>query len=391
MDLSPPVTKDPKVLNKVSLKAALKGNQSMVALSDGTITLDDSKISFSAMVKEFSKPDVTFDLAMDKINADRYLPPPAKEKDTEAAKTKPSPPLQKKPDYTPLRKLRLNGHMKIGELTVKNARMQDLDVTVTADKGVFFMKPVRLKLYNGSAAAEGSLNMARDVPGTKVKFQSQGIQVNPFLNDVLKKDILEGTLQSRFDIRAQGDDPDGIKRTLNGTGLLVFSDGAIKGFDLAAMVRNVKEAFTGAQTAEKPRTDFTELRVPFTVTNGVVNTQDTSLKSPLIRVLATGKANLVDESLDFRIEPKVVGTLKGQGDKVERSGIMVPVRVTGTFSAPRFAPDLESLLKQQLEKGIPTPLDLKETLRKGLDIKKDDTKSLEEGVKDLLKEVLEKK
>jgi AsmA protein len=391
LNLSVPVTKDPQALTRVSLKAAVTGDQDMVALSDGALDLDDSKLAFSARVKEFSKPDVTFDLAMDKINADRYLPPPGKEKGEEAVKTKPPPPAKKKPDYKPLRKLRVNGHMKIGELTVKNVRMHDLDVTVTGDKGVFVLKPAHVKLYEGSAAIEGSLNVAQDVPRTTVKVQSQGIQINPLLNDVLKKDILEGTVLSRIEITAQGDDPEGIKRTLNGTGQLVFSDGAIKGFDLAAMVRNVKDAFIGRKTAEKPRTDFSELRVPFTATNGVVNTKDTSLKSPFLRVVAIGSANLVNESLDFSIVPKVVGTLKGQGDVAERSGIMVPIKVTGTFSTPRFAPDLEGLARQKLEGAIPKPSELKEALKKGIDLKKGDPESLEKGMKGLMKDVLERK
>ena len=391
LDLPVPVTKDPQALNRLSLKALVKGDQTMVALSDGTLDLDGSKLAFSARVKEFSKPDVTFDLAMDKINADRYLPPPGKDKGEEAVKTKSPPPAKKKTDYTPLRKLRVNGHMKIGELTVKNARMQDLDVTVTGDKGVFVLKPMHVKLYDGSVAAESSLNVVQDVPRTMVKVQSQGIQVNPFLYDVLKKDILAGTVLSQLDFTAQGDDPDRIKQTLNGTGQLVFTDGAIKGFDLAAMVRNVKDAFIGTKTAEKPRTDFSEFRVPFTATNGVVNTKDTSLKSPFIRVVAMGNANLVDESLDFRIVPKVVGTMKGQGDVVERSGVMVPIKVTGTFSVPRFAPDLEGLLKQQLEGGIPKSSELKETLKKGVDLKKGDPKSLEKGMKEMMKDVFQKK
>lgn len=388
LNLTPPLTNDPTVLKKLSLKAAVKGDRSMITLSDGVLDLDDSKLAFSATIKDFSKPDVTFDLALNKINIDRYLPPAANEKGEELKK---SASQKKKPDYTPLRKLRVKGHITIGELIVKNAHMQDLDVTVIGDKGVFVMKPVDVNLYDGSVAAEGSLNVVRDVPRIALKVESHGIHVDPLLNDVLKKDILEGTALSELDITAQGDDPDGIKRTLNGSGLLVFNDGAIKGLDLAAMVRNVKKAFTGTKPTEKPRTDFTELRIPFTITNGVVNTQDTSLKSPLLRVVAAGDANLVNESLDFRIEPKVVGTLKGQGDEVKRVGIMIPVKITGTFSAPRFAPDLEGLLRQQLEEGISKPSDLKETLKKGLDLKEDDAKLLEEGVKDLLKGVLEKK
>jgi AsmA protein len=80
LNMTVPVTKDPQSLNRVSLKAAVKGDQTMVALSDGAFDLDDSKLIFSAQVKEFSKPDVKFVLALDKIDVDRYLTPPAKEK-----------------------------------------------------------------------------------------------------------------------------------------------------------------------------------------------------------------------------------------------------------------------------------------------------------------------
>ena len=60
----------------------------------------------------------------------------------------------------------------------------------------------------------------------------------------------------------------------------------------------------------KPRTDFSELAVPFTLQNGVFHTSDAAMKSPLLRLSAAGKADLVKESLDFRIDPKLVGTIK---------------------------------------------------------------------------------
>jgi len=375
-------TKDPAAVNRVSLKAALKGNPEMVTLTDGVLTIDESTLRFSTGVKAFAKPDVTFDATLDRIDVDRYLPPPVTEKPAGETMTKASPPAKKPTDYTPLRKLRVNGSVKIGELTVRNARMQELALTVSGENGVFSLKPVTVKLYEGTVAGEALLNVIREVPRTKVKITSKGIQVNPLLNDILKKDILEGTAVARIELATQGDDASGIKRTLNGKGELIFNDGAIKGFDLAGMVRNVKDAFSSAPSAEKPRTDFSELRVPFTATNGVVNTTETSIKSPFLRVIATGNANLVDETLDFRIVPKVVATVKGQGDTAARSGITVPVRVTGTFSSPRFGPDLEGLLKQGLEGKLPKPKDLEETLKKA------EPKGLEKELKGLMKDVL---
>jgi len=133
------------------------------------------------------------------------------------------------------------------------------------------------------------------------------------------------------------------------------------------------------KSAQRPRTDFSELNAPFSIKQGNVHTPQTSLKSPLIRVIAAGDANLVKETLDFRVEPKVVGTIKGQGDTEQRSGLMVPVLVTGTFSNPRFAPDLAGMAKKQLEETI---------LGSGEDGQKMDKENLEESVKGVLKGIL---
>ena len=66
-------------------------------------------------------------------------------------------------------------------------------------------------------------------------------------------------------LQFSGEVPEQIKKTLNGTGDLSFADGAIKGIDLAGMARNAKAAFGLAEKgAQRPRTDFSELNVPFT-------------------------------------------------------------------------------------------------------------------------------
>jgi hypothetical protein len=60
------------------------------------------------------------------------------------------------------------------------------------------------------------------------------------------------------------------------------------------------------------------------------------------------------------------------------------VLVTGTFSSPKFAPDLAGMLKQTLEGGIPDPSELQKMLP-GQSLGDGASKSTEDTVKDLLK------
>jgi len=376
----PVTTSDPDALTKVALKATLKGSPDRVSLSQGALDLDESKLSFSLNAKEFSKPDITFDLNLDKINVDRYLPPSSPKGAAKEEKGKAAPAASKKTDYAPLRKMVVNGTVKVGMLTAMGAKVEDVNVKVNGKNGIFHVDPLTAKVYQGGVSAKSALDVRQDVPKTNVDFQTKGVQAGPLLRDVLKKDFLEGTTNAEASIQMEGDDPDVIKRTLDGKGQFLFTDGAVKGIDLAGMARDAK-AMVGLakEGGQKSKTDFSELNAPFTITKGLVNTTGTTMTSPLLRVQAIGKANLVDESLDLRVETKLVGSLKGQGDTKQREGITVPILVTGTFSSPSFAPDMKGVLEKTIQDRLLAPKDDSQGGQTTKDKAKDILKSLPFG------------
>ncbi len=388
-------TADPQALDRLGIHARITGSPEDIAISDGTMELDDSRVIFSAHLNELSRPRIQCDLDLDQIDLDRYLPPAA-EKSTAAEKTSASAAKKtaekkepssvsatgkKKIDYVPLRKLILDGKLKVGKLKVHGARIQDVLVKVVGKEGKFQLNPLACNLYQGTFSSTGRFNCRQDIPRSSFKLQLKDVAVGPLLKDLLKKDILEGTLASQVTLSMSGDEPGAIKRSLNGKGGFSLKDGAIIGVDLAGMIRNLKGGLGLAEkTAEKPRTDFAELLVPFTIVNGVVDTPGTTLKSPLLRLSAVGKADLPREKLDFRIEPKVVGTIKGQGDTKDRSGLMVPLVVSGTFTAPKIRPDLQGMIGN----GVPGTEDLKKLIS-GDGTTDEKIKSIKKDLKGLLK------
>jgi len=344
-----PATADPKVLERLALKAAVKADAKAVAVSDGLLAIDDSKLSFTLNAREFSKPNLTFDFRLDQIDLDRYLPPKA----AASSGDQPAQATPQKTDYAPLRRLVMDGTVAVGKLTVNNAKLEDVHLKIAAKEGVLSLDPLTMRLYQGTAAGKTVVNVKGASPVTDVRLDLDKVQVHPLLKDLADQDFIEGTANAQVALSMTGEDPARVKQGLNGKGRLVFTDGAIIGVDLAHMARNVKAALGGqAASGPKPRTDFAELLVPFTIENGVFHTAETSLKSPLLRLLATGQADLVKETLDFRIDPKLVGTIKGQGDEKDRSGLGVPIIVSGSFANPDFRPDVEALAKERLKKAL---------------------------------------
>ncbi|RLA95665.1 MAG: hypothetical protein DRG83_18315, partial [Deltaproteobacteria bacterium] len=382
----------PKALEKIALHFKVDGSSDKVSLTDGNLQIDDSKMVFSLAASQFSRPSITFNFDLDQIDLDRYLPPKGAEKKEKkpARGSKPasgSTSKSKAADYSALRKLKVDGIIKAGKIKVSGARLHDLVIKIKGSNGVFRVEPMLVQLYQGKVNSTATLDVRKKGPATQLRLNAQGIQVAPLLKDVMKKDFIEGVVKAEATLGTVGDNAYSIKKNLNGKGLFLFTDGAIVGFDLPGMIRNIKATFGLAQRGkERPKTDFSELRLPFTITNGVFKTGEASLKSPVLRVLAKGTANLVTETLDFRIDPKFVASLKGQGDEKKRSGVLVPVLVTGTFASPKFRPDLEGILKQQIKEGIPEPSQIKEMF-KSKEKKKGTTEgeSLEEKSKSFLK------
>ncbi|MBI5895090.1 MAG: AsmA family protein [Desulfobacterales bacterium] len=372
---------DPKALNSLALSLALSGTPESVTISGGKLTLDDSLMTFQAQAKAFDKPDIKLKADLDRIDVDRYLPPPAEKKAEETPQATPAAAPQNKTDYTALRKLVLDAQIKITELKAKNLRMQNVVMKATASNGVIRLSPMNIDLYKGSVAVDSTLNVQQNTPRSTANLAVKSLQAGPLVRDMLNKDIIEGVMNSSINLQFNGDTPEVIRQTLAGKGELKFSDGAIVGIDLANMVRNVQSSFgLGEVPAEKPRTDFSELLVPFTISEGVAKLNDAQVNSPLLRATANGDANLVQETLDMRVVPTFVGTLKGQGDTKQRTGVMVPVLVSGTFDKPKFRPDIKGLLNQPL----PDKEALKQMAPSDQEIK-DTKKDLEKKTQDMLK------
>ena len=74
---------------------------------------------------------------------------------------------------------------------------------------------------------------------------------------------------------------------------------------------------------------------------------------------------------------------------MQRSGIMVPVIVSGTFSEPKFRPDLKGMFQDEIKKGITDPDKMKEMI-KGKGGTEGGSGSVEDKAKGLLKGFLGK-
>jgi len=127
-----------------------------------------------------------------------------------------------------------------------------------------------------------------------------------------------------------------IKKALAGSARVDLKDGAIKGINIAQVLRKAKSRLSGEQSeaaSQTEKTDFSEFGASFAIKNGVAHNEDLEVKSPLVRITGRGDIDIGNSKIDYVAKAAVVATTQGQGgaDLAELKGLTVPVHLTGPF------------------------------------------------------------
>ncbi len=363
MFASPIETVDPSALTRVSGDVAFNYAGGALKLDPLQVRLDESSLSGHLNLLNTDGPVIRTRLELDQIDLDRYMPvaAPADEQGATApaADGAPSQPPAQQDPFAALRTLDFEGEFKIGSLKVNNLRMSNVTTRVVSRKGVLKVDPMAAELYEGNSNGTLTLDASGKKPKLSAKNRLVGIQIGPLLKDVADNDRLVGRGELDVDVSMVGLSEAEVRRSLNGTSRFIFRDGALKGVNIAQLIREASAKLglggDGADTGTPGQTDFTEASASLVMTNGVVKNKDLQAKSPLLRIEGKGEVDLPRDTIDYLVTTELVKSLKGQGGKSrdELAGITIPVRVTGPLAEPSYRPDLEAALsakaKAQLE------------------------------------------
>lgn len=329
------------------LNVNIKADGEKLALSGLNVKFDDSQIKGGLGISHFSKPLYTFDLDIDQLNLDKYII--ASDKPAETKANTGDAPI----DLSALKALNANGSIRIGNLRYGKTKASNVRVDLKAANGIATIAPLSANLYQGSM--NGSLSVdARNTPSIAFKQDMKGIAIGPLLVDAINNDMLDGKGTLNVDVTASGNTVGAMKKALNGKSSLQLADGAIKGIDIAGTIRNAKsklnvlkgQSSIGADQTQK--TDFSELSASFDIKNGVAHNEDLAMKAPILRLAkgdSRGDVDIANETINYLAKPTIVKSIKGQGgaDLDALAGVSIPVKVTGTFSAPKYGVDFASL------------------------------------------------
>lgn len=222
-----------------------------------------------------------------------------------------------------------------------------LDIALSKGKMRADLK--ELALYGGNGHGAISLDGSDTIPRFGLELTVGGVQAEPFLSDAAGFSRLTGTASIVTQVAGSGRSQRAWMRSLGGAAKIRFDNGAIKGINLAEIARTIQSALTGSAIGGGAKTDFAELSGSFVIRDGVAGNKDLRLLNPFVRLNGAGLIDIGNQTLDYRVEPKAVSSMQGQGGKLDISGIGIPFRIKGPWSNPSYEPDLSGVMSSTLD------------------------------------------
>jgi AsmA protein len=221
-----------------------------------------------------------------------------------------------------------------------------------------------MELYDGHASGKLVLDAAKPVPAFTGDFVLDGVQAKPLLSDAAQFSLLEGQTKVTLQISGAGATSEAIKSSLTGQGSLAVSDGAIEGVNLTEMIGQIGAGeIPELRQGPGAKTAFTDLGGSFTITNGIAETSNLQMTSPLLKVAAAGTVDLTQSTVNIVATPEIVAGAEGQGGANNLAGLSVPVRIEGPLDRPTIRPELKGMFANP-EKAGKTVRQIGEALQK---------------------------
>jgi AsmA protein len=324
----------------LSAKAEVRLNGAVVMINGLTGTFGGGAFNGWASVDVASKPLVKLDLDFQWLDVATSKAPAASSPSQDS-----QPWSNASIDLIGLNYVDAQVRVSAAELNLGEAHFAPVAIEAALANGVLKSGFPNLGAYGGQVSGQLTVDASSGNATYALSSDLVGVRALPLLQAAAGFDKLDGKLQAKIAARSTGSSQRAILSNLGGTVFANFQDGAIRGLNVARMIRSLTSGtLSGWQETREQTTDLTQLSASFRIEKGQATTNDLNLVGPLVKMTGAGTVDLAAKTLALRVEPKLVMTTEGQGRSGDPVGLGIPVVVDGPWAEPRIYPDMAGIL-----------------------------------------------
>ena len=353
-----PEMADKKALNHFELSTRLQGTLNSFMLNEMALSIDQTALSGSAGIKDFTTTMLYANLQGDELDADRYLPPVTPQATTErqtqvqqqtqksgtsgttALPDAPSKTAWSTDKQLPIEQLKnINADLEVAfnQLTISKFLISQAKVKLLAKQGVISLDNLQGNLHNGEFKASASLNTKTEPPELTLKHNIHNIPVEKILQTLDKEVTMTGLLDMDTELRTRGNSQQDWVDQLNGSLNFALHKGVLPDANLERQLcigiatLNRKPLTTNNENKD---TAFNDLRGTLNIRNGIASNPDLRVAIPGLMVKGQGDIDLRVLSLDYYLGIIIEGDTQPMPDPAcqinkRYVGLEWPVRCRG--------------------------------------------------------------
>jgi AsmA protein len=344
-------TADPDVFRRASAHADFSYDSSQMGMRNMRFMLDDSELTGSIGMQGET---LRFDLDVNTINIDRYLPPAAEPSETAAANEGSVDEIDL--PLEPLRTFTANGSLSLGETKFMNLTLTDAEFGLTAGNGRMRLTPSG-NLYGGTIGGQIGIDVQGDSARLSLVQNLTNVDLNGLARDFLATEDLSGKGNVNLDLAAVGSNVGALRRDLDGTVSFTLRDGAWEGIDAWYELRRARALIDRADAPVRegePRTTFSNVSASGMVTDAVLTTNDLNATLPFMALNGGGTINLLTDEIDIDATASFVDGPVLQSDPAMARMVdqRLPLNVGGTLGAPTILPDFGAVVREEVQEAV---------------------------------------
>ncbi|MEO0443249.1 MAG: AsmA family protein [Pseudomonadota bacterium] len=368
------------------------------ALSKSEINLDNSRLQGNLSILIKNKTAYRFDLALNEINLDHYMPTNVQQtkEGHDKNNSTPNSGLALVAPVALIKGLNANGIFRASKIQASGAKLTDVDLNIRSTQQTM-TAIAKANLYGGSLETTMDLVSNSTADNLTIKTRLSAINLEPLLTDMELSDQFSGIADITKDISIVEKDN---KQSNAGTIQFFTRNGRLKNIDIKKILDETQftiDQLRGKQVAtreyKEDGTQFAEARGTLLLNNNVLTNNDLSIKAPAFRISGKGMVDLAKDELDYSTSVTVVNTNQGQGgkDRSDLKGLLIPVKFYGPLAAPDYKIDANAVLKANAKQVLAAQkkaLKQKAAERLGIKTKGDEKVISTEDLKDEFKKKL---
>lgn len=359
-------------LQEVSMKAKIEMQGERLEANDFSLLLDGSVLSGWVHMRDLSQQQLRYELAAEQFNIDHYLPAVAE--DVVSDKSAAAAAGEEKPaaanvvasdddkielPIEMMRKLDLQGNLRIASLRIKTHDVKRFVMSVKAQKGQIVISPLLMQVLEGTVASKVRMNVQNKIPAYTFNMDVKQLRLGPVVNPMLKEAMedepisIKGAANLLVDIRANGETVRQLKKSSLGQIVLDMKDTEVNDFDPEHYMRKAVAGYVQSKGLNLSKAIISEYKAKqktvFDVIHGTVNlakgkatTNDFIMRSPQVLVTADGHVDILQNTMNMMSSTKLTSN-RATLDKILAEPVYV--RVHGPFDALEYDLDRTRLAK----------------------------------------------